>query len=140
MVAGFIPPDHWGEVSGMLRKSGSVVLDANGNGVIEFGLDNDNQRWVVTSIVTQTNQTANAQLVPYCTGVLNTYTLATLGPSNQFGTTYDGNNDTFGGALDVSPTDTFCVLYYPPPGQSGAPLSGVIAVAVIRGTYYTRRT
>lgn len=140
MVAGFIPPDHWSEVSGMLRKSGSVKLDANGNGVIEFGVDNASQRWVVNSIVTQTDQDSTATVVPYCTGAINTYTLATLSPSNQFGTSYSGNNDTFGGALDVSPTDTFCVLYYPPPGQSGSSLSGVRAIAVIRGTYYTRRS
>ena len=140
MVAGFIPPDHWGEVSGALRKSGSVTLDANGNGVIEFHPDNASQRWVVTSIVTQTNQASTATLVPYVTGALNTYSPSVLSPSNQFGTSYSANNDTFGGALDVAPTDTFCVLYYPPPGQSGAALAGVRAIAVIRGTFYTRRS
>lgn len=140
MTAGFFPPDHWAEVSGMLRKSGSVKLDASGNGVILFEVDNASQRWVVTSVVTQTDQPAVSTLVPYCTGALNTYSVSTLGPSNTFGTTYSANNDTFGGAIDVSPTDTFCVLYYPPPGQSGALLSGVRATAVIRGTYYTRRT
>jgi hypothetical protein len=140
MTAGFIPPDHWGEVTGMLRKSGSVKLDASGNGVILFDVDNASQRWVITSIVTKTDQNAVATVVPYATGALNTYTVNTLSPSNTFGTTYNGNNDSFGGALDVSPTDTFCVLYYPPPGQSGSPMSGVRATAIIRGTYYTRRT
>ena len=140
MGAGFIPPDHWAEVTGMLRKSGSVVLDANGTGVILFDVDNGSQRWVVNSIVTTTNQAATATLVPYCTGCLNTYDVSVISPGNQFGTTYSGNNDTFGGSLDVSPTDTFCVLYYPPPGESGAALAGVVAAAVIRGTYYTRRT
>jgi hypothetical protein len=140
MAGGFIPPDHWAEVTGMLRKSGSVILDANGNGVILFDVDNASQRWVVTSIVTTTNQPAIATLVPYCTGALNTYSVPTLSPSNQFGTSYSGNNDQFSGALDVSPTDTFCVLYYPPPGQSGASLSGVKATAIIRGTYFTRRS
>ena len=140
MVAGFYPPDHWAEVSGMLRKSGSVILDANGNGIATFDVDNASQRWVITSVVTKTNQAAVANLVPWATGALNTYTVNTLSPSNTFGTTYSGNNDQFGGAIDVSPTDTFCVLYYPPPGQSGTPLAGVIATAIIRGTYYTRRT
>ena len=140
MTAGFIPPDHWGEISGMLRKSGSVVLDATGNGAILFDVDNASQRWVVTSVVTQTNQPAIANLVPYATGALNTYSVSTISPGNQFGTTYSGNNDTFGGSLDVSPTDTFVVLYYPPPGQDGTPLAGVRATAVIRGTYYTRRS
>lgn len=139
MVAGFIPPDHWTEVSGMLRKSGSVQLDATGKGVIEFSLDNASQRWAIASVVTSTNQSATATLIPYATGALNTYDISMLGPSNQFGTTYSGNNDTFYGGIDVSPTDTFCVLYYPPPGQDGSSLAGVIAVAVIRGTYYTRR-
>jgi hypothetical protein len=140
MTAGFIAPGHWGEASGMLRKSGAVILDASGNGVILFDVDNASQRWVVTSIVTSTSQNATATVYPFCTGALNTYSLSTLSPLNQFGTSFSGNNDTFGGAIDVSPTDTFCVLYYPPPGQSGAPLAGVRASAVIRGTYYTRRT
>lgn len=140
MVAGFTPPDHWTEVSGILRRSGTVTLDATGNGVVEFTLDNANQRWVITSVVTSTNQSSTATLIPYCTGAINTYTLSTLSPANQFGTTYSGNNDTFYGALDVSPTDQFCVLYYPPPGQSGATLSGVKATAIIRGTFYTRRS
>ena len=140
MSGGFIPPDHWTEVSGMLRKAGSVKLDASGNGVILFDVDNASQRWVVTSIITTTNQNAQATLVPFATGALNTYSVSTIAPGQQFGTTFSGNNDTFGGSIDVSPTDTFCVLYYPPPGQSGSPLSGVIASAVIRGTYYTRRS
>ena len=140
MTAGFIPPDHWGEVSGALRKFGSVKLDGSGFGVIELQPDNGNQRWVVSSIVTQTNQAAQATLVPYVTGALNSYTLSTLSLGSQFGSSYSGNNDTFGGSLDVNPTDTFCVLYYPPPGQDGSPLAGVIASAVVRGTYYTRRS
>lgn len=140
MVAGFYPPDHWAEVSGGLRQSGSVKLDATGNGVIEFSVDNASQRWVITTVVTRTDQNAIATLVPYATGALNTYTVSTLSPSNTFGTTYSANNDTFGGAIDVSAVDTFVVLYYPPPGQDGTPLAGVRATAVIRGTYYTRRT
>lgn len=139
MSAGFTPPDHWTEVTGILRRSGSVKLDGNGKGVIEFTLDNASQRWVVTSIVTSTNQSSTATLIPYATGAINTYDISTLSPANQFGTTYSGNNDTFYGALDVSPTDNFCVLYYPPPGQSGSSLQGVLATAIIRGSFYTRR-
>jgi hypothetical protein len=139
MVAGFIPPDHWTEVSGGLRKSGSVVLDASGKGVIEFAPSNGNQRWVITSVVVSTNQSSTASLVPYATGALNTTDISMLSPVNDFGATFDGNNDTLSGAKDVAPTDTFCVLFYAPPGQSGSSLAGVRASAVVRGTYYTRR-
>jgi hypothetical protein len=137
---GYTPPDSWTEVSGPLRKSGTVKLDANGKGVIMFTPSNANQRWVISTVITTTDQSATASLIPYVTGAVNSYDIAAMSPANQFGTSWDGNNDSFSGDIDVSPGDTFCVLYYPPPGQSGSSLSGVHATAVIQGTYYTRRS
>jgi hypothetical protein len=141
MTAGFTPPAHWGETAGQLRKSLSVTLDAGGKGSVSFTPDSANQRWVVTTVVVNTNQSATATLVPYATGALNTTDISQMSPGNQLGTSYDGNNDTFAGPpFDVGPVDFYSVLFYPPPGQSGAALAGVIATAVISGTKYTRRT
>lgn len=140
MTAGFIPPAHWGEAASQLRKNGSVTLDANGKGSVSFSPDNANQRWVVTAVIVNTNQSATASLVPYATGALNTTDISQMSPGNQLGTSYDGNNDTFGGQpFDVGPCDFYSVLWYPPPGQSGSSLAGVIATAVLQGTKWTRR-
>jgi hypothetical protein len=141
VTAGFIPPDHWGEVASQLGKNGSVTLDGNGKGAISFSPDNANQRWVVTTVIVNTNQPATATVVPYATGALNTTDISQMSPGNQLGTSYDGNNDTFGGQpFDVGPVDFYSVLFYPPPGQSGTPLAGVIATAIVKGTKYTRRS
>jgi len=141
MTAGFSPPGHWTEVTSQLRKSASVTLDANGKGSVSFSPDHANQRWVVTAVIVNTNQAAIATVVPYATGALNTTDISQMSPGNHLGTSWDGNNDTFGGtAFDVGPVDFYSVLWYPPPGQSGSPLAGVIATAVLTGTKYTRRS
>lgn len=140
MTAGFIAPDHWQEVATQLTARGSVTLDANGNGVLTFAPDHANQRWVVTTVIVATNQASTAAIVPYATGALNTTSLSQMSPGNQRGTSFDGNNDTFGGpAFDVSSGDFYSVLFYPPPGQSGSGLAGVVATAVVQGTKYSRR-
>lgn len=139
MTAGYSPPDSWDEVSGPVRKSSTVVLDASGKGVVEFAPHSGNTRWIITSVVVSTNQTATASLIPYATAALNTFDISMLSATNDFGATYEANNDAFYGSMDVPPTATFCVLAYPPPGQSGSPLAGVRFTAVVRGTYYTRR-
>jgi len=140
MTAGFTPPAAWTEVASALRKSGTVTLDANGNGAITFDPDSANQRWVVTGIKVATNQAATATVVPYATVALNSSDITTVAPSQVLGTTWDGNNDNFGApGFDVGPVDFFSVLFYPPPGQSGTPLAGVIASALVSGVKYTRR-
>lgn len=140
MTAGFTPPAHWAEVPSQLRKALTVTLDATGNGVVTFSPDHANQRWVITTVVVSTNQSSTATLVPYATGALNTTSLSQMSPGNQLGTSWDGNNDTFAGPpFDVGPCDFYSVLFYPPPGQSGAALAGVIATAVVMGTKYSRR-
>jgi hypothetical protein len=141
VTAGFTPPAHWGETASQLRKSASVKLDGSGKGSVSFTPDSANQRWVVTTVVVTTDQSAAASVVPYATGALNTTDISQMSPGNQLGTSYDGNNDTFAGPpFDVGPVDFYSMLWYPPPGQSGSPLSGVIATAVISGTKYTRRS
>lgn len=144
MSGGFTPPSAWTETPSQLTRSGQVTLNASGTGYISFGSDSANQRLVVTSVIVSTNQPATAIVVPYATLALNTTDITQLSASNQRGTSWTGNNDTFGGSpsLDVGPMDFVSVIFYPPPGstpQQIAALSGVIANAVIQGTKYTRR-
>lgn len=127
------------ETEGQLRKTGQVTLDATGNGVLTFDPDHARQRWEVTKVVVATNQAATATVVPVASCALNTTAFATLSAGNNRGQSWSGNQDTFTGQVDVGPCDFLAVTFSPPPGQSGTPLSGVIASAVITGTKYTRR-
>lgn len=136
---GWTPPDHWTEVQGQLKLSGQVTLDANGKGYIPFQPGSARERWVVTAAYVSTNQTSTATLVPQAFIALNSTDVSTMSAGNQRGSTWSGNQDTWSGEEDVSSGDFLSVLFAPPTGQSGTPLSGVIASAVITGTKYTRR-
>lgn len=127
------------EVSAPFKKSGSVTLDANGNGVITFDPDNAWQRWEVDSVVVSTNQNANATVVPIATVALNTVDPSTMSSGNMRGSSWSGNQDSFEGIMQVSPCDFLSVVFYAAAGQDGTKLAGVIAKAVVTGTRYTRR-
>jgi len=129
------------EITGELKKTGQVTLDATGNGVLIFDPDHANQRWEVTSVVVTTNQPANATVIPVATTALNTVHMDTMSPGNQRGASWSGNQDVFVGLLNVSACDFLSILFSPPPGQAGAAaaLAGVVATAVVTGTKYTRR-
>ena len=70
---------------------------------------------------------------------LNTSDITVLAPGNNRGQSWSGNQDTFTGKTDVGPCDYLAIGFSPAPGQSGAVMSGVIAQAVVTGTYYVRR-
>lgn len=127
------------ETQTILKKSGSCVLDATGNGVIIFDPDNARQRWEVTSVVCATNQSATSTVVPVCTLAINTVAMGTMSQGNQRGATWNGNQDTFTGEIDVGPCDFLSVIFSPPAQTSGAAMAGVIASAVVTGSKYTRR-
>jgi hypothetical protein len=142
MTAGFNPPADWTETASQLRTSGRATLNAAGTAAISFSPDSANQRWVVTQVVVSTNQLAVATTYPFVTLALNTTDINQMSQGNQRGTTFSGNSDTYTGAVDVGPCDFLSLLFYPPPGSSGAQiaaLSGVLANAVLLGTKYTRR-
>lgn len=133
------------EIDAPLKKSGSVTLDANGNGVITFDPDNAWQRWVVTTIIVSTNQNATATVVPTATAALNTVSPGTMSQGNvRGGMSWSGNNDTlYGESIDVGPADFLSVVFQPPAGSTPAQVAtlvGVIANAVVTGTKYTRRS
>lgn len=134
-------PGNWVETVSMLRKSGSVVLAADGTGVITLDPENANQRWEVTNVIVSTNQPGTATTIPMVTIALDTVTVATLASYNQEGSTWSGNQDQWsGGTIDVGPCNYLSICFAPVPGASGTPLAGVLAQARIRGTKYTRRS
>jgi hypothetical protein len=128
------------ETQTLLKKSATVTLDANGNGVITFDPDNARQRWEVTSLVSSTNQVAIATVVPVVTLAMNTPSLATMSQGNQRGSSWNGNQVTFQGEIDVGPCDFLSVIYSPPAGTVGTPLAGIQATAVVTGSKFTRRS
>lgn len=126
-----------GESTAALKKSGTVTLTATG-GLLFFSPDHANQRWEITSVVVSTDQAATATTIPVATLAINSPTLGLISPGNQRGATYSGNQDTFGGQIDIGPCDELDVHFTPYPGISGTPLIGVHASAVITGFKYNR--
>jgi hypothetical protein len=118
-----------GELTAQLKKTGSVILDASGNGTLYFDPDNANQRWEVTGIVVSTNQ---GMVTPY--PVATVYVGPETSPGNSQGATASGNQDTFGsGCIDVGNADQLAIVW-----TGGVP--GTRAFAQLSGTKYTRRT
>ena len=130
------------EVEGQLRRSGQVVLNASGQGVLTFDPASARDRWEVQSVVVTTNQAATATVIPVATVARNTTAVGTLSQGNNLGQSWSGNQDTFSGKLDIGPCDFLSVLFGPPPGATGgqiATLSGVIGYVTVTGTRFTRR-
>lgn len=136
---GWTPPDHWSETQAQLKKSGTVKLNAAGQGTIYFTPDTARQRWVISSIQVKTNQAFNAGTVPTVTLALNSNDITTMSDGNNLGQTWSGNQDTYTGEADVGPCDNFSVIFSPPSGMPGTSLQGVICSAVITGVKYNRR-
>lgn len=127
------------ELSGQLKKSGQVTLNANGIGVLIFAPEHANQRWEVDSVVVFTNQAATATTVPNVELALNTVDPATMSAGNSQGSTWNGNQETFSGRINVGECDFLAVLFTPPAGALGSALAGVIGSARLDGTKYSRR-
>lgn len=127
------------DIEGLLKKSGQVILNGSGLGTLTFSTDHANQRWEVDSVVISTNQSATAIVVPFVTLAENTTVLSQLSAGNQRGATWNGNQQTFRGLWHMGPMDFLSVMFSPPTGASGAPLSGVVASAVVSGKKFTRR-
>lgn len=127
------------ELRGQLKKSGQVKLGTDGIGVLIFQPEHANQRWEVDSVVVFTDQAATATTVPNVELALNTTHPSTMSAGNSQGSTWNGNQETFSGRIDVGEADFLTVLFTPPAGASGAALSGVIGSARLDGTKITRR-
>ena len=138
-MVGWSPPDHWVESQAQLKKSGTVTLDASGQGTLTFAPDTARQRWVVSTVIVKTNQAFNAGTVPTVTLALNATSLSTMSEGNQQGSTWSGNQETYQGEIDVGSCDFLSVIFAPPTGQSGTSMAGVQATAVVQGVKYNRR-
>ena len=136
------PPPNWTETQSILKQSGQVILDSNGNGVLNFDPPNARTRWVVESVVVSTNQAATATTVPVATLAKNTVSFSTMSQGNNYGQTWSGNQDVFNGDMDIGPCDFMAVLFTPPPGATPTQittLAGTIAYAQVSGVSYQRR-
>lgn len=136
---GWTPPDHWRETQSQLKKSGTVTLNASGQGTIYFDPDSARQRWVVDTVNVSTNQAFSAGTVPTVTLALNSTDITTMSDGNGRGSTWSGNQDTWTGSIDVGPADFLSIIFAPPTGQSGTSMAGVICSAVVTGVKYNRR-
>lgn len=122
------------EITGALKRSGNVTLDANGNGVIEFSPVHARQRWEVNGVIVSTNQAQTTSPVPIANVLVNgVYVgkVTVLSPGQSLGATWSGSQDTFSGTAQIGPCDNLSVAF-----TGGIP--GTIAFANVLGTYYTR--
>ncbi len=104
--------------SGLVHRSGRVVLDGSGNGTITFDVQHANQRWLLESVVVSQSG-ASPGVFPQVT--LN------VGGSNQGnsqGASWFGNQETFQGSIDMTAGDTLTVQFAT--GTAGATCSAVI--------------
>lgn len=114
------------EIDGNLAKYQSVVLDSNGNGSIEFAVDNAWQRWVVDSVRVSTSQVATQTPFPS----VEIFTSA-QSPGFSQGATWTGNSDTFTGEAHTDVGSDLIVSF-----TGGIP--GSTAYARVYGKRYTR--
>lgn len=114
------------ETEGDLYKHGSIVLDTNGNGTIDFAVDNAWQRWVVSSVRVSTSQ--GASQTPFPTAEVFAGYIA---PGFSQGATWTGNSDTFTGEVRCDAGTDLHVQF------TGGP-PGVTAYARVYGKRYTR--
>lgn len=115
------------EIQGLLNKSGSVILDSNGDGTIDFSVDNAWQRWEVESVVVSTSQPSSTP--PYPTAEVFA---GPISPAFSQGATWTGNQDTFTGIADVDDGTDLHVVF-----TGGIP--GTTAIARVHGKKITER-
>lgn len=116
------------EVEGNLAEYGSVVLDSNGNGTIDFDVDNAWQRWEIDTVRVSTNQPDN--LTPY---PIAEVFAGPISPGFSQGATWTGNSDTFKGTVEIDSGSELHVVF------TGGP-AGYTAYARVYGKRYTRRS
>lgn len=115
------------EIQGYLNKAGNVVLDSNGNGTIDFSVDNAWQRWEIDSVVVSTSQLSTQ--TPYPTAEV--FEGPTTSPVFSQGASWTGNQDTFRGRVDLDSGSELHVVF-----TGGIP--GTTATVRVHGTRYTQ--
>jgi hypothetical protein len=107
----------------LIPRDKSVTLDSNGNGNVDFSIDNTNVRWVIDLVSVETNQAANSTPVPTCVFRLNDPVTGKF-----LGGTQSGALDTGNGRAILFTGDTLYAVW-----SGGIP--GSIATATISGTF-----
>lgn len=107
----------------MLPRSSSVKLDANGNGQVVFVIDNTNQRWVIDSGGSLTDQAPGSTPIPRC----DVYQGQVTNEAWRGGT-YNGARDQFTGRFVLYPDDSLIFAW-----TGGVP--GSTATGTISGTF-----
>lgn len=110
----------------LIPRSQKTQLDANGNGQVEFEIDNGNARWIVDDLRVRTLTAAGqitATPVPRAEVFRNN-----IAPQYSEGGTYSGNFDQAGGRTILYPGDVLYVVW-----TGGVP--GSTAVAILAGTF-----
>lgn len=115
------------EVESILKKTGQVTLDSNGNGTIIFDPDSANQRWEIHNVVVSTNQSSTT--TPYPTAEI--FIGSPTSPGNSKGATWTGNQDTFSGDVPMNAAEEMFVVF------TGG-VVGSVAFARVTGFKYTR--
>lgn len=116
------------EIEGELHKYDSVILDSNGDGTIDFSVDNAWQRWVIDSVRVTTSQLSTQ--APYPTAEVFA---GPISPGFSQGATWTGNNDTFRGKAEIDVGGELHVVF-----TGGVP--GSRAYARVYGKRYTQRS
>lgn len=109
-----------------LRRGGSVVLDAGGNGTVTIFPDTGWQTWEVERVTVRTNQGATQTPYPQAELFVD---LAPVASSSR-GATASGQNDVFdasGGPIRVGSADGLTIAW-----TGGVP--GSIATVTVTGT------
>lgn len=110
----------WAEY-GTVRRRGSVTLDANGDGTIEFGTQHANQKWVIDSVIVSTDQ--DQTTAPYPQVVLY---LGGQQAGVSEGASWLGNQDVLKGRMEMTSGDNLEVSF------TGG-VAGSVATAIIEG-------
>lgn len=113
--------------AGAVRRRQAVVLDGSGNGSVNFDVPSANHKWIITDVISATDQAPTTP--PYPTVTIY------LGGQQQGvseGASWTGNQDIFRGKVEMEPGLDLTIAF-----TSG--LAGSRATVIIEGESYLWR-
>jgi hypothetical protein len=93
------------ETEASLDETGSVVLDASGNGTVVLRPSNAHERWVITTTVVRVNSGTN---IPSCVTYAGSSGVTGGTPVD---TTVTGNGDSSDTRVEINPGSFFTVVW-----------------------------
>lgn len=114
-------------LQGTVRRRKLATLDATGGAELDFDVYSSNSRWIITDILCFTNQ-AQTQ-APYPTV---TVYLGGIQFGEAEGASWVGNQEHFGGKVEMTACDTLRVVY-------AGGVVGSVATVIIEGENYLWR-